>query len=190
MKILKSPKDAFFVLAASISLGLVSAGKDDRQEGGHTFSNVRSNIEQYIRDVHIPSISIAVSQDGNILWEESFGMANVEKQIRATPHTLYHLGSLGKVYTATTIMILRERGLIDLDKPANDYLGKAKIEAYEGNINHVTLRRILNHTSGLPFIWTHLYCDELDQRPSWDEVIGRFGKIVSPPGDRYIYSNF
>jgi CubicO group peptidase (beta-lactamase class C family) len=189
MKILKSPKDAFFVLAASISLGLVSAGKDDRQEGGHTFSNVRSNIEQYIRDVHIPSISIAVSQDGNILWEESFGMANVEKQIRATPHTLYHLGSLGKVYTATTIMILRERGLIDLDKPANDYLGKAKIEAYEGNINHVTLRRILNHTSGLPFMWTHLYGDELDQRPSWDEVIGRFGKIVSPPGDRYIYSN-
>ncbi len=86
-------------------------------------------------------------------------------------------------------MILKERGLIDLDKPANQYLGEAKIEAYEGNANDVTLRRILNHTSGLPFMWTHLYAQELDRRPSWDEVIRRFGKTVSPPGDRFIYSN-
>jgi CubicO group peptidase (beta-lactamase class C family) len=114
----------------------------------------------------------------------------VEKRIKATPHTLYHLGSLGKVYTATAIMILKERGLIDLDKQANEYLGKAKIEAYEGNINDVTLRRILNHTSGLSYMWTHLYAPELNQRPPWDEVIRRFGKTVSPPGERYIYSNF
>ena len=86
-------------------------------------------------------------------------------------------------------MILNERRLIDLDKPVNDYLGESKIQAYEGNVGDATVRRILNHTSGLPYFWTHLYEHELDKRPSWDEMIDHYGKIVSPPGERYIYSN-
>ncbi len=154
------------------------------------FSTVRSKIEDHIKEKHIPSVSVAIAKDGEIIWEESFGFADVEKQIKATPHSMYHLGSLGKVYTATAIMILNERRLIDLDKPVNDYLGESKIQAYEGNVGDVTVRRILNHTSGFPYFWTHLYEHELDQRPSWDEVIDHYGKIISPPGEeRYIYSN-
>lgn len=160
-----------------------------RQEADHPFKTARSNIEQYLQEAHIPSISVAVAKDGKILWEESFGWADVEKHVRATPNTMYHLGSLGKVYTATAIMILKERGLVDIDKPANEYLGNVTIEAFEGNASDVTLRRILNHTSGLPWMWTHLYSHELDQRPSWEEIIRRFGKTVSLPGERYIYSN-
>ena len=154
------------------------------------FPTTRSKIEQHIKEAKkIPSISVAVAKNGEIIWEEAFGFADVEKQIEATPHTMYHLGSLGKVYTATAIMILNERGLIDLDKPVNDYLGESKIQAYEGNVGDATVRRILNHTSGLPYFWTHLYEHELDQRPSWDEVIDHYGNVVSPPGERYIYSN-
>lgn len=102
---------------------------------------------------------------------------------------MYHLGSLGKVYTATAIVILKERGLLDLDAPINDYLGESKIEAHEGNAEDATIRRMLNHTSGLPYFWTHLYESELDLRPSLDEVIAHYGKIVSPPGERQIYSS-
>ena len=153
------------------------------------FHKTRSRILDHMKENKVPSISIAVAKDGIIIWEESFGLADVEKQIQSTPHTMYHLGSLGKVYTATAIMILKERGLIDLDRPANDYLGTAKLQAFEGSVEDATIRRILNHTSGLPFFWVHLYEDELDQRPSWDEVIDQYGKLVSPPGDRFIYSN-
>jgi CubicO group peptidase (beta-lactamase class C family) len=136
-----------------------------------------------------PSISIAVAKDGKIIWEKSFGWADIENKVKATPHTMYHLGSLGKVYTATGIMLLKERGLIDLDAPVNRYLGQEKLVAHEGDTNGATVRRVLNHTSGLPWFWVHLYENELEQRPSWDEVINQFGKLVSPPGDRYIYSN-
>jgi len=189
MSTLFQARTTLLVLAGSISFGLVLTCTGDQQASDHRFNEARTSIEGYVQEAYIPSISVAVAQNGNILWEESFGWADVEKRIKATPRTMYHLGSLGKVYTATAIMILKEQGLIDLDKPANEYLGKGKIEAYEGNINDVTLRRILNHTSGLPYMWTHLYTHELNQRPPWDEVIRHFGKTVSPPGGRYIYSN-
>jgi CubicO group peptidase (beta-lactamase class C family) len=154
------------------------------------FQKTRNKIEQQIKEAkNIPSISVAIAKNGEIIWEESFGFSDVEKSIKATPNTMYHLGSLGKVYTATAIMILKERGFINLDKPANEYLGDAKLYAFEGNADDATVRRILNHTSGLPYFWTHLYEEELDQRPIWDEVISQYGKIVSPPGDRFIYSN-
>jgi len=157
--------------------------------GDLIFSKTQKKIEDHIEETKSPSISVAVARDGKIIWEESFGWADVEKKIEATPNTMYHLGSLGKVYTATGIMILKERGFIDLDKPANQYLGDTKLRAFEGNTTDVTVRRILNHTSGLPYFWTHLYEEELENRPPMAEIIGQYGIIVSPPGERFIYSN-
>ncbi len=186
----KPRRKTFIVLLIVLTLiGLAIIYKCACGKSDYLLQKTQRRIEQYVQEANVPSISVAVAQNGKILWEESFGWSNMEKKIKATPQTMYHLGSLGKVYTATAIMLLKERGLIDLDKPANEYLGKVKIEAYEGDINDVTIRRILNHTSGLPWMWTHLYENELNERPSWDEVIGYYGKIVSPPGDRYIYSN-
>ena len=84
------------------------------------FPKTREKIEKHLKETKSSSISVAVAKDGKIIWEESFGFADVEKNIKATPHTMYHLGSLGKVYTATAIMILTERGLIDLDKSIDE----------------------------------------------------------------------
>jgi len=183
-------KSSIILILYLFFFAATNCGSSNNATDDLPFSKTRSKIENHIKEAkNIPSISVAVAKDGKIIWEESFGLADVEKQIKASPHTMYHLGSLGKVYTATAIMILKERGLIDLDKPANDYLGQAKLQAFEGNAEDATVRRILNHTSGLPYFWTHLYEEELDQRPSWDEVINQYGKLVSPPGDRFIYSN-
>lgn len=153
------------------------------------FQKTCTNIAKHLQETNAPSISVAVARDGKIIWQESFGLADVEKRIGATPHTMYHLGSLGKVYTATAIMILVERGLVNLDTPVNEYLGDVKLHAYEGDINEVTIRRVLNHTSGLPYFWVQLYENELSLRPGWNEVIMQYANIVSPPGDRHIYSN-
>ena len=185
----KFTKSLFMLAGTFIFFLQIIASSGNGAISEPSFLKIRNKIKEHMLENKVPSISVAVAKDGKIIWEESFGFADVEKQIKATPYTMYHLGSLGKVYTATAIMILNERGLIDLDKPANDYLGQAKLHAFEGNTKDATVRRILNHTSGLPYFWTHLYEDELDQRPSWDEVINQYGKFVSPPGDRFIYSN-
>jgi CubicO group peptidase (beta-lactamase class C family) len=70
--------------------------------------------------------------------------------VRATEHTLYHLASTSKPVTATGLMVVSEQGKIDLDRPINDYLGEAKLKVRTGDAREATVRRIANHTAGLP----------------------------------------
>src|SRR5262249_36124593 len=65
----------------------------------------------------------------------------------------------------------------------------SKIVARVGNIEDATVRRVANHTSGLPLHYQFFYFDEPYRRPSMDETIAKHGQLVSIPGDRYNYSN-
>ena len=156
---------------------------------GEPFSRVRHRVERYLRDTGLPSISVAAAKDGRIVWEESFGWADVERRTAATPRTMYALASTSKAFTATGIMALVERGLLDLDRPVSDYVPDVQLRPYEGDLSDVTLRRIFTHTSGLPQFWCHYYEDELATRPSASDLMDRYGILVSPPGERFIYSN-
>jgi len=131
-----------------------------------------------------------VARDGTIIWEEGFGWANREKKIKATPDTMYSLASISKPITATGFMILVERGLVDLDKPVNHYLGEAKLNAFRGEASDATIQRLLHHTSGLPTHWNFFYDDKPQPRPSMDTAISRYGILVAPPGTIFNYSNF
>ena len=153
------------------------------------FDRVREFIKQQLSERHLPSISVAVARDGQIIWEEAFGWADVEKRIPATPHTMYSLASISKPFTATGLMILKERGKIELERPINEYLGEAKIAVRVGNPADATVRRVANHTSGLPLHYQFFYEDEPYRAPSRDETIRRYGNCVTAPGERYQYSN-
>jgi CubicO group peptidase (beta-lactamase class C family) len=87
-------------------------------------------------------------------------------------------------------MILVERGKLDLDRPANDYLGAAKLTARVGQAEGATLRRLASHTSGLPLHYQFFYEDEPYPKPSMDESIRRYGQLVTAPGEAYQYANF
>lgn len=153
------------------------------------FEEARSKIINIMKEIGVPSISVAVAKDGRIIWEEAFGWANREERIKATPHTMYSLASISKPITATGLMILLERGLIDLNLPANNYLGPAKLVGYEGKASDATVSRILHHTSGLPLHWNFFFENEPYRRPSMDETIRRYGILVAEPGEVYQYSN-
>jgi CubicO group peptidase (beta-lactamase class C family) len=154
------------------------------------FSDVRANILETMERTGVASVAIAVAEDGKIVWEEGFGWANRVKETKATVHTIYHLASISKPFTATGLMLLVERGLVDLDKPANDYLGESKLSALIGSADGATVRRILFHTSGLPMYWNFFKADGTDKRPSMPESIRRYGFLVTAPGESYNYSNF
>jgi len=154
------------------------------------FESVRALIRKQMAEQQIPSVAVAVARDGEILWEEGFGWADRENRTPATEHTMYSLASISKPITATGLMVLKERGKIDLDKPINDYLGEAKLRVWIGNIADATVRRVANHSSGLPVHYQFFYEDELYRPPSMDETILRYGNIVAPPGEGYEYSNF
>ncbi|MGI6414440.1 MAG: serine hydrolase domain-containing protein [Thermoguttaceae bacterium] len=155
------------------------------------FADVRSKIKQEMADSNIPSLAVAVAKNGEILWEEAFGWADVQRRVPATVHTMYSLASVSKPITATGLMVLVEQGKLDLDAPANRYLAPdGGIKVWIGDPEEVTLRRVANHTAGLGR-HEHFYrADEFSSKPPMEESIRRYGNIVTLPGERYRYSNF
>ena len=89
-------------------------------------------------------------------------------------------------------MVLVERGLVDLDEPINTYLpASAQLVARAGSADDVTVRRVANHSSGLPLHFNMFYQEELDAglRPSRDATIRQYAQTVSRPGEGWQYSN-
>lgn len=153
------------------------------------FDNVRGLIREAMDKEGIPSISVAVAKGGKIVWEESFGWANREKMIPANPNTMYSMASISKPYTAVGMMRLVEEGKVDLDKPINDYLGVGKLTGYAADASGATVRRVMSHTSGLPLHYQFFYKTDDYTAPTMDETIARYGIVVNPPGEVYMYSN-
>ncbi|MET0533503.1 MAG: serine hydrolase domain-containing protein, partial [Steroidobacter sp.] len=153
------------------------------------FDSARTRIQNVMTAHDIASVSVAVAHREKIIWEQSFGWADVERRIPATPRTPYLLASITKPMTATAIMMLMERGAIDLDQPIDRYLGVQKITARIGNARDATVRRVAAHTAGLPLHGLFTYSDESGSPPPIEETFRRYGVIVNPPGESFVYSN-
>jgi CubicO group peptidase (beta-lactamase class C family) len=151
------------------------------------FTSVREFISNSISGGRAPSVAVAVVKDDKLLWAEGFGFADLAEKRPATSESIYLLASVSKPITATGLMLLVDRGQIELDKPANDYLPGAKLQAVRGSANDMTLRRLANHTSGM-LVHYNFYYDNVAPL-SYDEVIRRYGFAHTVPGARVEYCN-
>jgi D-alanyl-D-alanine carboxypeptidase len=91
-----------------------------------------------------PGAVLAIVSDGAMVFRKGYGLANVEWGISMPPDAVFPIASLTKQFTAVAIMVLKERGLIALDAPMEMYLPDFSTQG-----RHVTVRHLLNHTSGL-----------------------------------------
>jgi CubicO group peptidase (beta-lactamase class C family) len=98
----------------------------------------------------VKGLSIALIDDQRVIWAEGFGYADAAKKIPATPETIYRVGSISKVFTATEVMRLAEHGKVDIDQPLTRYLPEFSIRSRFGDSKPITLRSLLAHHSGLP----------------------------------------
>ena len=178
-------------LAPTAPLYAQRAGSNQKDAGipPVALDSLRAQIRRVMDSTKTPSIAVAVARNGRIIWEEGFGFADVERRTPATPTTLYSMASISKPITATGVMKLVEQGKIDLDRPANDYLGSAKISGIAGQASDATVRRVMSHTAGLPLHYRFFYAGSSVTRPSMDEAITRYAVTVYPPGATYNYSN-
>ena len=164
-------------------------------EDGHTplnryppeFVGVRRFVQEAISQKRAPSVAVAVVKDDKLIWAEGFGFADLEALRPATADSVYLLASVSKPITATGLMILADRGQLELDKPANDYLPGPKLQAKRGSADDITIRRLANHTSGMQ-VHYNFYYDGVEPL-SHDEVIRRYGIAQTPPGQRVEYCN-
>jgi CubicO group peptidase (beta-lactamase class C family) len=131
--------------------------------------------------------SVLVARDGEVLLDQGYGLANREWSIPNAGDTKFRLGSVTKQFTAVGLMLLNERGLVDLEAPVKTYLPDAPA-AWDA----ITVRHLLNHTSGIPN-----FTNDPDF-PKWAilpttvaELVSRFDAqaLRFTPGARYEYSN-
>ena len=99
-----------------------------------------------------PGFALAVIQDGGIVYERGYGMADLDHAIPITPSTVFHAASLAKQVTALAIMLLVGRSRISLDDDVRRFLG----ELPDFGVGTITVRDLLQHTSGLRDQWVML----------------------------------
>jgi CubicO group peptidase (beta-lactamase class C family) len=97
-----------------------------------------------------PGLSLVVVKNEKIVYSEGFWLADGPRNIPATPDTIYHWWSITKVPTAIATLQLQEREKLDIDDPVRQYLPFFKVNHTTDTECEVTIKHLMNHSSGLP----------------------------------------
>ena len=138
----------------------------------------------------LPGLSIGIVHDQTLVWARGFGRADVERGEAATADTLYRVGSITKLFTATAILILRDAGALRLDEPLTSYLPWFEMKAASPDSGPITVRHLLTHTSGLPREAAFPYFTD-NRFPGIEEIRARLPmqQRPLPTESRWKYSN-
>ena len=153
-------------------------------------------VPKLMREGKMPGLSIAVVKNGETLYAEGFGSRDRERNLPATPDTLYGIGSITKSFVAIAIMQLVEKGLLKLDDPVSKH-APFKIGLKDKPIK---IHNLLTHSLGLPSLATSSVAfyksvgyDTGIPFGSPDDfyrlINGAQGEIVDEPGKRFFYHN-
>ena len=155
-----------------------------------------------------PAVGLAVGvvRNGRLEFFHGHGLADIASNTPITEDTVFRIASITKTFTAIAVMQLWERGLVDLDAPANDYLRAYKLVPAMPGIRPATMRHLLTHTAGIPEVVNvsdllHPDWGPFDARPAVDSVKigerrpslaeyyrGHLRQVVEP-GTAFAYSN-
>ena len=96
------------------------------------------------------AVSLVIVKDGEIVYAKGFGLVDPAGNTPAAPDTVYNQWSMTKPFTAVAIMQLQEQGLLNIDDPVTDYVPFFEVEYPSASSEPITIRQLLNHSSGLP----------------------------------------
>ncbi len=133
-------------------------------------------------------MTIGVARGDDILHLEGYGLANVELSVPASAESVYRIGSITKMFTAAGILLLVEDGTLTLDDPLTRWIPDYPADPGD----HITVRHLLTHTSGLVNL-TDLPDHRAIMRDdlTHEEVLKRFSGRPSlfAPGEQFRYGN-
>jgi CubicO group peptidase (beta-lactamase class C family) len=172
-----------FVLALGSSAG-AQAGLTGEQNAA-----IDALSERYMAAAHVPSIVVLIDRGGETVYSGSFGIANIAYDLTPSIDTPYAIGSITKSFTALAVLQLVHAGRIDLEAPVAAYL-----DDYDGPAASVPVRRLLDHTNGIPNYTNDI--PELRTRLERDafsreQMLETFRSLPLEfaPGDKFDYTN-
>lgn len=169
-------------------LASTGPGKADREN--LAYDAIDAYIEAQLQRLHIPGASLAIVEDGKIVHLRGFGKARPGGEM-PTPQTPFFIGSLTKSLTALAVMQLVEAGKVELDAPVQRFLPWFRVADSQASAR-MTVRHLLNQTSGLPMMPGMADLANRDNRPDAGEHQVRALstlKLTRPVGSRFEYTN-
>lgn len=140
---------------------------------------------------NIPGAVVAVVSDGELVYAKGYGYADIETETPVDPEeTLFHVGSITKLFTWTAVMQQVEAGTIDLDADVNTYLKDVSLpETYPGQ--PVTMRHLMTHSAGFEETEVHFAVAEPADLYSFRIYCKEnIPALIYPPGTVSSYSNY
>jgi D-alanyl-D-alanine carboxypeptidase len=151
-----------------------------------TTERLHSDLAAAMRHYGIPGATVIVLKDHQVVYEEAFGLSDVEKHIPASSETHYEIGSITKQFTAAAIVRLSEAGKVNLDAPVATYLPAVP------HAGEITVRQLLTQTSGLPDYLDGPDIDRAGTQPAtFEQLLARIADkpLAFTPGSGWQYSN-
>lgn len=106
-------------------------------------------VRQIMQEWQVPGVAIAIVTDTDILFSQSFGKRDLERDLPVTEQTLFAIASCSKAFTAMALAMLVDEGKLDWDKPVRHYLPSFQLADPVAS-ERLTPRDLLTHRSGLP----------------------------------------
>ena len=175
---------AVSALPAKLPRGLTQTKAASVAVAAERLTAIDEEVEREIKLKHLPGAVVLVARNGGVVWRKAYGSRVVDPANEVmTPDTIFDVASLTKVVaTATSIMILVERGKLRLSDPLGNYIPEIKGDGKE----KITIELLLTHRAG--------YAPDFDLRERWtgyDEAIKRLVQepLRNAPGARFVYSD-
>src|SRR5262252_9427172 len=172
----------------SLILLLLTHSASAQQQPGkpELTSQVDSAVVKEMEKQQIPAMTVAIAQDGRIIYSKAFGTADLENSVPATTETLIRTGSIAKPITAAAAMTLAEAGKLNLDAPV-----QKDCPAFPQKQWTITTRELLTHTSGI----RHYKGDEPQSTKHFDSMSAGFAifaadPLLFEPGTKFNYSTY
>jgi CubicO group peptidase (beta-lactamase class C family) len=153
-------------------------------------AELRQKIDRAAEDgltqTGVPSASVAVVKDGEIVYLQAYGSARLEPPTPARTEMRYSIGSISKQFTSAAVLLLAEEGKLSLDDPVAKYVPNLT------RANEVTIRQLLSHTSGYQDYWPQDYVPPFMTRAvTAEKILDQWARkaLDFDPGSQWQYSN-
>lgn len=150
---------------------------------------IEASIIEEMDKNKVAGFTIAIVKDNEIMYKKGFGVTSTEESgTPVVPETIFRIGSIGKLFTATMIMKLFDKGVLDLDRPIKQYVPWFNL-TNEKAAEELTIRMLLSHRSGITnggdYYWKR------DSTALQEYVKNEISKkkVYAPPGRLFMYSN-
>ncbi len=155
-------------------------------------NGIETSIDSLVYNNHHPlgpGIAVSVVKEGEVVYRNEMGYANLEYNIPITDSTVFHVASISKQFAVFAILLLEEEGKLSIDDSVKNYLSELK-ELNKG----ITIRQLANHTSGFRNTFDLANLKGIDNQDLIDqkemvELLLRQGKLNFLPGSKYEYCN-